>query len=110
MDTELDIILKDLPAGPLDIYRKSASFKWQDMKLLLEPKENILLKVLFFKPCGFSFLTFALFFQHKIWKTLENDPLFHHSKCKTTLKEFRHLTLKRVKKLIDYQFLSFESG
>ena len=42
--------------------------------------------------------------QHQIWETLEKDPLFAKPATKPTLKEFRLLTLKRVKKLIKIQF------
>ena len=45
MEPELELIFKDFPAGPLDEYRQSASFKWQDMQILLNGTEEILLKV-----------------------------------------------------------------
>ena len=47
-------------------------------------------------------------FQHKIWDTLEKDPLFAKPATKPTLKEFRLQTLKRVKKLIEYNFTPVE--
>ena len=42
---ELETILKDFPAGPLQEYRQSASFRWQDMILLLDSNDELLLKV-----------------------------------------------------------------
>lgn len=32
----------DLPSGPLDLYRKKASFNWKDMLLFIEEEEEIL--------------------------------------------------------------------
>jgi len=44
MELNLEAVLKDFPAGPLDVYRKSSSFKWQDMTLLLNGRQQILFK------------------------------------------------------------------
>lgn len=38
-------IIEDLPPGPLDVYRKKASFSWKDMLLFLEGEEICALKV-----------------------------------------------------------------
>ena len=46
--------------------------------------------------------------QHQVWETLEKDPLFAKPATKPTLKEFRLLTLKRVKKLIEYNLTPVE--
>ena len=45
MDVSLQEILKDFPAGPLDLYRKKATFKWQDLSLLMNGENSLLLKV-----------------------------------------------------------------
>lgn len=37
--------LKDLPTGPLDDYRKRASFNWKSLKVHLEGEENVRLQV-----------------------------------------------------------------
>lgn len=37
--------LKDFPAGPLDEYRKQASFDWKVMTLVMEPEEVLRFKV-----------------------------------------------------------------
>ena len=41
----MDKLLKDLPVGPLDIYRKKASFDWKLMKFYLEGEDIIHFKV-----------------------------------------------------------------
>lgn len=41
----MDQAIEDLPAGPLDVYRKKASFNWKDMVLFLEGEEICALKV-----------------------------------------------------------------
>lgn len=38
-------IIPDLPRGPLDIYRRKASFDWKDMMRFLEGEEIIAFKV-----------------------------------------------------------------
>ncbi|XP_063220753.1 peroxisomal acyl-coenzyme A oxidase 3 [Bacillus rossius redtenbacheri] len=50
--------IPDLPPGPLDGYRKQASFCWKKLKLAFEDEDNLKLKM-------------------KVWQTLEADELFH---------------------------------
>ena len=38
-------ILKDFPPGPLDLYRKRASFDWKQMKLFIEGEDVLKFKV-----------------------------------------------------------------
>ena len=47
--------------------------------------------------------------QHKVWSALEKDPLFAHHPSKPPLKDYRLLTLKRVKKLMEYNFMPLSS-
>lgn len=42
---KMDHAIEDLPPGPLDVYRKKASFNWKDMVLFLEGEEICALKV-----------------------------------------------------------------
>jgi hypothetical protein len=42
----VDELLPDFPPGPLDIYRKQASFDWKKLKLLLEDEEITGFKVI----------------------------------------------------------------
>lgn len=44
---KMDHAIEDLPHGPLDIYRKKASFNWKDMIRFLDGDEIYALKVVF---------------------------------------------------------------
>lgn len=39
-------LIKDLPKGPLDTYRKRATFDWKSFKLTLEGEESVRFQVL----------------------------------------------------------------
>lgn len=41
----MDHEVADLPSGPLDIYRKKASFNWKQMLLFIEGEEVLAFKV-----------------------------------------------------------------
>lgn len=41
----MDHKVADLPSGPLDVYRKKASFNWKDMVLFIDGEESYLFKV-----------------------------------------------------------------
>ena len=79
-----------LSAGPLDEYRKKASFDWRKMKLTLEGEDVVK-------------------FKHLIWSKLENDPLFFRKPSEElSRKNLRQITHQRLKKLLDYNFVSEE--
>lgn len=40
-------VLADFPPGPLDLYRKKASFDWKKMKLFLTEEDLLLFRVSF---------------------------------------------------------------
>lgn len=42
---KMDNEVADLPSGPLDIYRKKASFSWKDMLRFIEGDESVAFKV-----------------------------------------------------------------
>lgn len=42
---KMTLDIPDLPSGPMDIYRKKASFDWKDMMRFLEGDEIIAFKV-----------------------------------------------------------------
>ncbi|XP_015603182.1 peroxisomal acyl-coenzyme A oxidase 3 [Cephus cinctus] len=51
--------LENMPSGgPLDEYRKSATFSWKRLRVILEDPERLLFKM-------------------KVWKAMEADPEFH---------------------------------
>ncbi|XP_070785785.1 peroxisomal acyl-coenzyme A oxidase 3 isoform X1 [Enoplosus armatus] len=78
----------DLPSGPLDIYRKKASFDWKEMLLFLDGEE-------------------VLAFKRHVFKTLENDPLFARRPGQDIpVEKMRELTFLRVKQLFRYDFLT----
>ncbi|XP_069703137.1 peroxisomal acyl-coenzyme A oxidase 3-like isoform X2 [Periplaneta americana] len=78
--------LPDFSPGPLDVYRKKASFDWKKLRVFLEDE---------------SLAEFKL----KVWKTLEADPLFQHPQTKLTLDEERHLAAKQMYRLKQYDLL-----
>ncbi len=45
-------------------------------------------------------------FQHKIWKTFENDAIFAHQPLKPTLEQARKRTMKQVLRVVEYNFLN----
>ncbi|KAK7867138.1 hypothetical protein R5R35_005853 [Gryllus longicercus] len=84
-----DELLPDFPPGPLDRYRKQASFDWKKLKLHVENEE-------------------ILKFKTKIWKLLESDPLFHPPSRSLSLEEEREITTKRIYKLRENEILPIE--
>lgn len=84
-----DELLRDFPPGPLDLYRKQASFDWKKLKLFLEDEAIIEFKM-------------------KIWRTLEADPLFQHPQATLSLDEERHLVLRQMYRVKQYNFLPLE--
>ncbi|XP_053212724.1 peroxisomal acyl-coenzyme A oxidase 3-like [Panonychus citri] len=82
--------LEDWPPGPLDLYRKKASFCWKKMRILMEGEDIIRFKA-------------------KVWSTLGKDPLFKRTPWEELSRdEERRLTLMRMKRLIEYDFLTEE--
>lgn len=80
--------LPDLPSGPLDIYRKRASFNWKDMAVFMEGED-------------------VLAFKQHVNRTLENDPIFSRQPGEDVpMETMRELTFRRVKQLFRYDFLT----
>ena len=80
---------KTFPPGPLDCYRKQASFDWFQMKVFIDGGEDVVR------------------FKQNIWKTLEKDPLFDRTNdSKLSFDERRRLTMKRCIRLAEYNFLT----
>jgi len=80
---------KHFPVGPLDSYRKRASFDWFQMKVFIDGGEDVVR------------------FKHNVWKTMEKDPLFNRANdSKLTFDERRRLTMKRCKRVLEYNFLT----
>ncbi|KAM6960287.1 peroxisomal acyl-coenzyme A oxidase 3 [Tautogolabrus adspersus] len=88
----MDSLVPDLPSGPLDVYRKKASFNWKEMLLFIDGEEIIAYKKL-------------------VFQTLENDPLFARQPGEDIpLEKLRELVFLRVKKLFSYDLLPDEDA
>ncbi|KAM3961307.1 peroxisomal acyl-coenzyme A oxidase 3 [Aphomia sociella] len=82
--------IPDIPSGPLDTYRNSATFEWKRLKLSLEGDVD-LLKL-----------------KYKIWQTLEKDPLFAHNVVSPPFEEQKRITQLQLKRINEYKFLTNE--
>lgn len=86
----MDHEVADVPSGPLDIYRKKASFNWKDMLRFIDGEE-------------------IMAFKQHVFKSLEDDPLFARQPGEDiSLEKMRELTFLRVKQLFRYDFLTEE--
>ena len=79
---DLDLYAKTFPLGPLSKYRDEATFCWRRFKILFHTLDELKMK-------------------YKIWNALENDPIFDHPVETPKLNEYRSLTFKRVKRLLE---------
>ncbi|CAH2073077.1 unnamed protein product, partial [Iphiclides podalirius] len=89
MDNELKDLFPDLPNGPLDVYRKKASFNWRRMKLVYDNLDTMKLK-------------------NDIWSFMRDNPLFKHSDETLSLDEQRHITTKRMYAIYGQNFIPLE--
>ncbi|KAJ4439582.1 hypothetical protein ANN_07709 [Periplaneta americana] len=107
-------LLPDFPPGPLDVYRKKASFDWKKLKLFLEDES-----LTEFKAAAAAAAdddddddddddVFVIVILTKVWRTLEADPLFQHPQTMLTLDEERHLATKQMYRIKQYNFLPIE--
>lgn len=85
---EIEKLLPNFPPGPLDIYRKQASFCWKKMITLVDGEDGVKLR-----------FTYYRFF--------ENDPLFHKRDF-DNLDEARKLTTLRIYKMLHAKLLTDE--
>lgn len=81
--------MKDFKSGPLDAYRKCATFNWKMMRYFLDGED-------------------VLHFKNKVWTALENDPLFSRGFETISLEEQRKLSFQRVRRIFEYDFLTEE--
>ena len=75
--------------NPLATYRRNASFNVGAMRNLMYGEDSAR-------------------FKHHIWRTLASDPLFRPPATELTLDQKRHLTFRRVKRLVEYDFMPTE--
>ncbi|XP_045533158.1 peroxisomal acyl-coenzyme A oxidase 3-like [Pieris brassicae] len=88
-DAELRYYFPDLPSGPLDKYRKKATFDWRRMKLVYDTLESIQLK-------------------NDIWSFMEGHPLFKHPDKSLSMDEQRNIAVKRMYAYYNERFLPIE--
>ncbi|KOB77076.1 Peroxisomal acyl-CoA oxidase 3 [Operophtera brumata] len=88
-DEQLKEYYPELPAGPLDRYRKTASFDWRRMKLVYENLNTIKVK-------------------HDIWTFMEKHPLFQHTEATRALDDERHITTQRMYAMFNENFIPME--
>ncbi|KAI1305845.1 Peroxisomal acyl-coenzyme A oxidase 3 [Halotydeus destructor] len=83
-------LIPDWPSGPLDIYRNKASFDWKRLKLVMEDEDIIRIKA-------------------KVFSTFEKDPAFERTPWEELSRDDeRRMTMLRMKKIIEYNFLTEE--
>ena len=88
-DISIGNMKKGFASGPLDSYRRQASFDWFEMKVFVEGGEDV------------------VEFKNNIWNTLAKDPLFDRANdSKLSFGERRRLTMKRCTKLAEYNFVT----
>ncbi|KPJ04977.1 Peroxisomal acyl-coenzyme A oxidase 3 [Papilio xuthus] len=85
-DDQLKELFPDLPAGPLDVYRKKATFDWRRMKLVFDNLTTLKLK-------------------NDIWNFMRDNPLFRHQEATPSLDEQRHITTKRMYAIYSQNFI-----
>lgn len=78
----------DFPVGPLDIYRKNASFNWQDMKKFITEPDMVQYEV-----------EFSLYKNECISNLFRRSMFFEKSKKK------RNITKYKLKNYIDYMYM-----
>ncbi|XP_073943629.1 acyl-CoA oxidase 3 [Choristoneura fumiferana] len=88
-DEELKSCFPDLPSGPLDGFRKKASFDWRRMKLAYDNINAINTK-------------------NKVWSFMESHPLFKHQEATPTLDEQRQIATKRMYVIHNVDFVPLE--
>ncbi|XP_039308037.1 peroxisomal acyl-coenzyme A oxidase 3-like [Solenopsis invicta] len=75
-------LIADLPKGPLDAYRKRATFDWKSFKLTLEGKDRVL-------------------YQKNVWKVIKNHPAFQRLTDPTSLDEIRRRCNSQMRALLE---------
>ncbi|XP_049867452.1 peroxisomal acyl-coenzyme A oxidase 3 [Pectinophora gossypiella] len=83
---QLKECIPDLPSGPLEKYRKQATFDWRRMKLVYDSLSTIQLK------------------KH-VWDFMRTHPLFQHQSASRTLDEERHIAVKRMYAIYNETFV-----
>jgi acyl-CoA oxidase len=81
--------IKDPSAGPLDDYRKRATFDWKQMKLFFEDPDLLRVKM-------------------HVWETLGNDPTFRRLPVELSAEEMKRRSALQLRKYCQYSFITPE--
>ncbi|RZC33101.1 peroxisomal acyl-coenzyme A oxidase 3, partial [Asbolus verrucosus] len=81
--------IKNLPPGPLDEYRKRATFDWKRMKIFFEDPDLLKVKM-------------------RVWETLEKDPVFQRPIVEPSTEEIKRLSALQLRKYCQYNFVTPE--
>ncbi|KAI4461789.1 electron transport oxidoreductase [Holotrichia oblita] len=74
-------LIFDFPTGPLDRYRKNATFNWKKLKIFLETEKIIK-------------------FNDELYKEIKKYPVLYSTPVRQTLDDIRHNTLKKMYTLL----------
>ncbi|OXU31199.1 hypothetical protein TSAR_015946 [Trichomalopsis sarcophagae] len=88
--TMMKDLVRDTVRGPLDAYRKKASFDWKSLKVHLEGEECVK-------------------FQNKLWSFIETHPAFKHPVKNLSLDETRRRTVQQIHAILENDILPIES-
>ncbi|XP_066998147.2 peroxisomal acyl-coenzyme A oxidase 3 [Anabrus simplex] len=90
MASNVDVdFIPNLPSGPLDEYRKKASYDWKKLKLVFEDPEMLKLKM-------------------KVWDMLQTDVLFHHLPTTLSVEQQKRRAALQLAKYHQFRFYTDE--
>lgn len=109
MNTDSVDWLEDMPLeGNLGKYRKSATFSWKHLRLVLEDPENLRIKVranraifffLFFYCKTLCHWKVLLLSQVAVWEAMKADPEFHPLECTPSVDEQKRRAARQLCRL-----------
>lgn len=80
-----EVLVEDLPKGPLDVYRQKAKFEWKKLRLIFENEVTLRIK-------------------NHTWNILEKDPLFRKPAVTLPMDEQKRLAAMQFNKITEYHF------
>lgn len=85
---DVNQLMPNWPSGPLDVYRSKATFDWRRLKITMEQEDVIRMKA-------------------QVFQRLEQEPIFERTPWEEPSRdEERRLTLMRLKKMVELNFLT----
>lgn len=83
-------LISDFKSGPLDLYRKRASFDWKKLKVFLTTEE-------------------VLKYENDVYKFFQNHPEFKKTHSSLPFDEVRRIAMRRSKVELDCELLQLEN-